>query len=285
MKYLFPGAFIIALAVTDAAAQSDAINVKGSDTMVQVANAWAEAYKKVNPNARVSVSGGGSGTGIAALLNGTANLCNSSREMKPAEKQSIKEKFGKDVKETTIGYDALAVYTNLRNPVKQISVEDLTEIWAEGGSIDAWDKINPAFKGQIVRVGRQNNSGTYDYFREHICGKTADGKQREFKPGASELNGSSEVIEQVAKTRTAMGYSGMGYKNEKVNWLAVSKKKGEKGVLPGTDVARSGEYPIARKLYIYTVGEPAGELKAYIDWILGPEGQKVVNKEGFVSLK
>jgi phosphate transport system substrate-binding protein len=140
-------------------------------------------------------------------------------------------------------------------------------------------------KGKITLFGRQNNSGTYDYFREHICGKTPEKKQREFRVGISEMNGSSEVVENVAKTPTGLGYSGMGYKTDKVNWLKVSNKKGEPGVEPGANVARSGNYPISRKLYMYTAGEPAPAIKAYIEWCVSPAGQKIVEQEGFVPLK
>jgi phosphate transport system substrate-binding protein len=203
--------------------------------------------------------------------------------MKPEEKAKLKAATGKDVKEFVVAYDALAVYSNPANPIKQISVEELREIWAEGGSIDRWEQVTPSFMGKIALFGRQNSSGTYDYFREHICGKK-DGKQREFRGGISELNGSSEVVENVAKTPTGLGYSGMGYKIDKVNWLKVSNKKGEPGVEPGIEVARSGKYPISRKLYLYTAGEPSGEIKAYIDWILSKAGQKLVEKEGFVPL-
>ena len=268
------------------ASSAVAINQKGSDTLVQVAQAWSEAYKKVNPGAQVNVAGGGSGTGIAALINGTIDICSASREMKASEKEEIKKKFGKDAVETVIGYDALAVYTNPGNPLKEISIEDLQGIYAEGGAINTWEQIVPEFKGEIVRASRQNSSGTYEYFREVVCGKKADGKTyNEFKQGASELTGSSEVVEFIAKTPLAIGYSGMGYKNDKVNWLAVSKKKGEKAVLPGHDAAKDGSYPIARKLYLYTIGEPTGEIKKYIDWILSKDGQALVEKEGFVSVK
>jgi phosphate transport system substrate-binding protein len=195
----------------------------------------------------------------------------------------VKQVTGKDPKEFVVAYDALAVYSNPSNPLKEISVEELREIWAEGGGTTAWEQINSAMQGKITLFGRQNNSGTYDYFREHICGKK-DGKQREFRAGISEMNGSAEVVENVAKTPTALGYSGMGYKTPNVNWLKVSNKKGEPSIEPGIDVARSGKYPIARKLYLYTAGEPTGEVKEYIDWILSPEGQKIVEKEGFVPL-
>ena len=261
------------------------IRAKGSDTMIQLATAWAEDYRKVAPNVMVNANGGGSGTGIAALQNGTTDICNASREIKPEEKAKVKETTGKDVQEFVVAYDALAVYAHPSNPVKEISVEELREIWAEGGSITTWEAINPALTGKITLFGRQNNSGTYDYFREHVCGKTADKKQREFRGGISEMNGSAEVVENVAKTPTGLGYSGMGYKTPSVNWLKVSNKKGEPGVEPGIEAARSGSYPISRKLYLYTAGEPTGETKAFIDWILSDEGQKIVGKEGFVPLK
>ena len=261
------------------------IRVKGSDTMVQLATAWAEAYRKVKPNVFVNANGGGSGTGIAALQNNTTDICDASREIKKEEIEKVKSVTGKDVKEFTVAYDALAVYANPANPIKEISVEELREIWAEGGGTTMWEQVNPAFKGKIALFGRQNNSGTYDYFREHVCGKTAEGKQREFRGGISEMNGSAEVVENVAKTPTGLGYSGMGYKTPTVNWLRVSNKKGEPGIEPGLEVARTGKYPIARKLYLYTAGEPTGEVKAYIDWILSPAGQKIVEQEGFVPLK
>jgi phosphate transport system substrate-binding protein len=271
-------------AAPESAAKKVEIRMKGSDTMIQLATAWAEEYRKVKPNVFVNANGGGSGTGIAALQNNNTDLCNASREIKPDEREKVKAASGREVKEFVTAYDALAVYSNPKNPIKNISIEELRDIWAEGGTLQNWEQINPAFTGKIVLFGRQNNSGTYDYFREHICGKK-DGKQREFRGGISELNGSAEVIENVAKTPTGLGYSGMGYKTPNVNWLAVSAKKGEPGVEPGVDAARSGKYPIARKLYIYTAGEPTGEIKAFIDWILSDAGQKIVEKEGFVPLK
>ncbi|HEY9174780.1 MAG TPA: phosphate ABC transporter substrate-binding protein [Verrucomicrobiae bacterium] len=266
------------------AAKPAEIRVKGSDTMIQLATAWAEAYRKVRPNVYVNANGGGSGTGIAALQNNNTDLCNASREIKPEEREKVKAATGKEVKEFVVAYDALAVYSHPSNPIKEITIEDLREIWAEGGTITQWEQVSPAFKGKIVLFGRQNNSGTYDYFREHVCGKTADKKQREFRGGISEMNGSAEVVENIARTPTALGYSGMGYKTPHVNWLKVAHKKGEPSVEPGVEAARSGKYPISRKLYIYCAGEPEGEVKAFIDWVLSPEGQKIVEKEGFVPV-
>jgi phosphate transport system substrate-binding protein len=260
------------------------IRMKGSDTMIQLATAWAEAYRKVKPNVFVNANGGGTGTGFAALQNNSTDICCASREIKKDETEKVKSVTGKEAKEFTVAHDALAVYSHPSNPMKEISIEELREIWAEGGTINTWEQINPAMKGKITLFGRQNNSGTYDYFREHICGKK-DGKQREFRGGVSEMNGSAEVVENIARTPTGLGYSGMGYKTPQVNWMKVSAKKGEPGIEPGTEVARSGKYPIARKLYLYTAGEPNADVKDFIDWILSPAGQKIVEKEGFVALK
>src|SRR5436190_489410 len=259
------------------------IKIVGSDTMVQLAGAWAEAYRKVKPNVFVNVTGGGSGKAFAAMQNNTTDIGNASREVKKEETEKVKAVTGKDLKEFAVAYDALAVYANPKDPIKEISVEELREVWAEGGTITDWEQLSPGSKGHITLFGRQNNSGTYDYFREHICGKK-DGKQREFREGISEMNGSSEVVENVAKTPLSMGYSGMGYKTPNVNWLKVSAKKGGEAVEPGIEAARSGKYPISRKLYMYVPGQPKGEIKAYIDWILSPAGQKIVEKEGFVPL-
>jgi phosphate transport system substrate-binding protein len=261
------------------------IRLKGSDTMIQLATTWAEAYRKVKPHVFVSAAGGGSGTGIAALQNNNTDICTASRDIKPDERDKVKSASGKEAKETVVAYDALAVYAHPSNPIKEMSIEELREIWSEGGLITQWEQVNPAFKGKLVLFGRQNSSGTYDYFREHVCGKTADKKQREFRGAISEMNGSAEVVENVARTPTSLGYSGMGYKTPAVNWLMISNKKGEPGVVPGVEAARSGKYPISRKLYMYTAGEPQGEVKAFIDWVLSPEGQKLVEKEGFVPLQ
>jgi phosphate transport system substrate-binding protein len=270
---------------TDAAARPIEIRVKGSDTMIQLATAWAEAYRQVRPNVFVSASGGGSGTGFAALQNNNTDICIASRELKSEERDRVKVATGKDTKETTVAYDALAVYAHPSNPIAELSVDDLREVWAEGGTITQWDQLHPAFPGRIVLFGRQNSSGTYDYFREHICGKTPEKKQREFRSGISEMNGSAEVVENVARTPSGLGYSGMGYKTPGVKWLKISARKGEPAVEPAVDAARSGQYPVSRKLYMYTAGEPQGEIKAFIDWVLSPAGQGLVAKEGFVPLQ
>ena len=258
------------------------IKNKGSDTLVQVAQAWAEAYKDSVPDVTVQVSGGGSGTGITALINGTVDIANASRAMKDKEKEEIKAKFGPDtaINEYVVGFDGIAVYTHKDNPIKEMSIDQLKGVYAEGGEIDNWEKISSDFTGEIQRASRQNNSGTYVFFREAVCGKGG-----EFKQGANSLSGSKEVVEFVTTTPNAIGYSGMGYKNEHVNWLAVSKAEGDPAFEPTIENVLSKDYPIARPLFLYTVGEETPEVKAYIEWILDAAGQKIVAEQKFVPLK
>ena len=264
---------------------SHAISIKGSDTLVQVATAWAERYSEMGKGVSVNASGGGSGTGIACLIDGTVDIATSSREIKAQEKADILTKRGMEVHEHVIGHDALAIYVNPANPLDSISVAELREIWAEDGSLTNWSMLTPALTGKVVLIGRQNSSGTYDYFRETVCGKTKAGVHREFRGGVSELNGSSEVIEKIAKVKPALGYTGMGYKNDHVKWLAVSREKGGPAVLPSIAGVRSGAYPIARKLYLYTVGDPSPQVREFLAWTLSEEGQAIVAQEGYVPVK
>lgn len=258
------------------------ITVKGSDTLVQVATGWAEVYHASKDTVDVSASGGGSGTGIAGLIDGTVDVATSSREMKPEEREKIRAKRGAEVHEHVVGLDALAIFVHPSNPIDHLSLPDLQRMWAEDGDLRDWSALTPAMRGRIVLLGRQNSSGTYDYFREVVCGKTAAGVHREFRGGVSELNGSSEVVEKIAKAPLALGYTGMGYATPRVKWLAISKKPGEPAVTPSIESATSGAYPIARKLYLYTVGEPTPELRAFLDWTLSPAGQAIVAQEGYV---
>lgn len=255
----------------------------GSDTMVNLAQAWAEAYAKVEPSVSVEVSGGGSGVGIAALINGTAEIANASRVLEPEEREKAKAKAGTDPKEILVAYDGLAIYVHKSNPLEQISVEELSELYRENGSIDNWSqlgvKIPDARGDEIVRVSRQNNSGTYHYFREHVVGKKND-----FKLGSLDMNGSKDVVEQVGKTPGAMGYSGLGYATPAVKILKVSAKKGQPGVMPSNESILDGTYPIARPMFMYTPGEPSPAAKKYLEWVLSPEGQKVVEETGYVPL-
>jgi phosphate transport system substrate-binding protein len=259
------------------------IQSKGSDTMVNLAQAWAEEYKKVDPGVEVEVSGGGSGVGIAALTRGTIDIANASRNMKLEEIETAKKNTGKEPKEFIVGHDALGIFVHKDNPLTEISVEQLAQIYVEGGTATKWSdlgvKIPGATSDEIVRVSRQSSSGTYEFFREHILNK------RDFKLGSRDMNGSKEVVELVASTPTAIGYSGMGYDEPgKVKMLKVASKKGEPAIEPSVANTLNKSYPIARSLLVYTLGEPTGEVAKYVNWTLTDAGQKIVEQSGYVPL-
>lgn len=263
-------------------ARKAVIQNKGSDTMVNLAQAWAEEYAGVANDVAVEVSGGGSGVGIAALIRGTVDIANSSRNMKAQEIEEARRNTGKEPKEVVVGYDALAVYAHKDNPLQEIALDELAPIFAEGGQTTRWSQLGVKVPGAaddtIVRVSRQSSSGTYEFFREHVLAN------KDFKLGSRDLNGSKEVVELVGSTPTAIGYSGMGYATPAVKMLRLAPKKGAPAVAPSVETATSGAYPLSRSLLVYTLGEPQGAVKAYLDWILSPAGQRVVERSGYVPL-
>lgn len=263
-------------------AATSTVQVQGSDTMVNLAQAWAEAYAKVDPNTSVEVGGGGSGVGIAALINGTIDIATASRNMKPDEKTKAKNNSGKDTQEITVGYDCLAVYVHKNNPMSEITIEQLEKIFVEGGNITKWSDLGVNIPGcdssEIIRVSRQSNSGTYEFFREHVLNK------KDFKLGSRDMNGSKEVVELVSKTPCAIGYSGMGYSTDQVKMLKVATKQGAPSVAPTVETAQNKTYPIARPLFLYTLGQPEGGAKKFISWTLSEDGQKIVQETGYVPV-
>jgi phosphate transport system substrate-binding protein len=252
----------------------------GSDTMVNVALAWAEEYKKLKPNINVAVAGGGSGTGIAALINGTTDIVNSSRAMKRTEISKSKNTHNQTPKQHIMGLDALAVYVHADNPLEEITIEQIGMIYAEDGNITKWSQLGvtpPGGNDEIIRISRQSNSGTYVYFKETVI---PEGK--EFKLGTRDLHGSKDVVELIGTTPSAIGYSGMGYATSHVKMLKVAIKKGDSNTGPSLQNAIDKKYPISRPLYMYTVGEPTGDIKSYIDWCLSDAGQKIVVDSGYI---
>jgi phosphate transport system substrate-binding protein len=181
-----------------------------------------------------------------------------------------------------VGYDALAIYVHPSNPLNEISLEELSDIYREGGKIDKWSQVGVTLPGgdEIIRVSRQNNSGTYHYFREMVVGKKSD-----FKLGSRDMNGSKDVVELVSRTPNAIGYSGLGYRTDKVKVLKVSKKKGGPYVEPSIPTTWDNTYPIARPMFMYTPGQPPSHVQKYIDWIHTDAGQQVVKESGYVPLK
>ena len=258
------------------------IQNKGSDTLVNVAQAWAEEYKKVNPRVAVAVTGGGSGTGISAMINGTVDLANSSRRMKSSELEAAR-KNGTDPLEFIVGFDALAVYLHQDNPISEMNFEVLKGIYGEGGSIENWSQLGVEIpgcsSGEVVRVSRQNNSGTYIYFREPVLGKTG-----EYKLGSRDMHGSKDVVDLVSKTPCAIGFSSLAYATHDVKMPCVRKSGEGDCVSPSVNAAIDGSYPIARPLFMYTAGAPEGRIKEYLDWILGPEGQCIIQEKGYAPV-
>jgi phosphate transport system substrate-binding protein len=266
-----------------APAQQQAIQNIGSDTMVNLAQAWAEEYAKVEPAVSIEVSGGGSGVGIAALINKTADIANASRKLEPEEERKATASTGQTPSEFVVGFDGLAVYVNKSNPLDSISIEQLSDIYREGGKLTKWSELGVkaipgARSDDIIRVSRQNNSGSYQYFREVVAGK------KDFEAGSLDMNGSKDVVEQVGKTAGAIGYSGLGYATPEVKILKVSRVKGQPGVLPSIASVHDKSYPISRPLFMYTPGAPSPAVKKYLDWIMSDAGQKIVEQTGYVPL-
>ena len=254
------------------------IQNKGSDTLVNVAQAWAEDYQVVNPTVVVAVSGGGSGTGIASLINGTVDIANSSRAIKDSEVEQAR-KNGQDPIQHIVGYDALAIFLHADNPIDEISIEQLQDIYVDGASTQSWTDLGvevPGCKDQeIVVVSRQNNSGTYAYFREAVLGA------QDFRLGTRDMHGSKDVVDLVEKTPCAIGYSGLAYTTDHVKMPCVSQEPGSACVAPSVDTAVDGSYPIARPLFMYTNGEPTGYIGDYLNWIKSDEGQCIILAKGY----
>lgn len=254
------------------------IQNKGSDTLVNVAQSWAEAYKTVDPNVAVAVSGGGSGTGISALINGTVDIANASRQMKDKEISLAREK-GIEPKEHLVGYDALAVFLHKNNPIEKMTFAQLAGIYGEGGTITKWSQLGVQVPGcdsdEIIVVSRQNNSGTYAYFKEEILA------EKDFRMGTKDMHGSKDVGDLVAHTPCAIGYSGLAYLDNSVKAPCIAKDDASACVMPSRQTAVDRTYPIARPLFMYTNGEPKGAVKAYLDWILSDKGQCIIQEKGY----
>ena len=254
------------------------IQNKGSDTLVNVAQAWAEAYPEVNPEVAVAVSGGGSGTGIASMINGTVDIANASRSMKDKELK-LARKNGQTPVEHVVGYDALAVFIHKNNPIKSMSLTQLKDIYSRDPKVRKWSDMGitvPGCKDEIVVVSRQNNSGTYAYFKSTVLGK--GGKYRQ---GTLDMHGSKDVVDLVEKTPCSIGYSGLAYATDHLKTVCIATNGADACVMPTVATASDRSYPIARPLFMYTNGTPKGEIKNYMDWIMSDVGQCILVKKGY----
>lgn len=260
---------------------SKTITNTGSDTMVNLALAWAEQYQKENPDIQISVTGGGSGTGINALLSGTTDIANASREMKDEEKATADEN-GFKPQELVIARDAIAVIVNPENPVSELSLEMISKIYK--CEINNWSELGGEDR-PIVRLSRESNSGTHVYFLETVI-RLGDKEDKSiFCPQTLLLPSSEGIISEVRDNPNAIGYDGLGYVTDEVKMLALAGNETKEFVLPSESTANDGSYPISRNLFIYTRGEPVGEIRDYLDWILSAEGQSIVSQLGFVPVK
>jgi phosphate transport system substrate-binding protein len=261
-----------------AAELSGSITVKGSDTMVNLASAWAEAFSNENSKVTISVTGGGSGTGIAALINKQTDIANASRPMSDKEKQDA-ESNGVDATETTVALDGLSVVVNPSNPVSELSIPQLSDIYS--GKISNWKDVG-GNDATIVVLARDTNSGTHVFFKEHVV--QYENKELEYGSDVQFMAATQAGFDEVAQNENAIMYGGLGYVTDEVKPLGIKKDASSPAVHASIETVKSGEYPVARPLFVYTNGEPSGLLRAYIDWILSDGGQAVVEELEFVPI-
>lgn len=274
MKKLFL-VLIIGLMALGFTNQETVITVKGSDTMVILAQRWAEKYMSEHPGVNIQVTGGGSGVGIAALINGATDICNASRPMKPTEREKLKARYNSLGVEIKSAKDGLSVYLNESNPVKELSLEQLKGIYT--GKIKNWKEVGGK-DAKIIVYGRENSSGTYVYFKDNVL------MGDDYTSTMQSLPGTAAVVNAVVKDRNAVGYGGAAYAKG-VKYAAVKKDANSQGYLPTEQNIKAGTYPISRYLYMYTKSKPTGAIKDYIDWILSPAGQQIVTKVGYFPAK
>jgi len=258
---------------------SVAIENMGSDTLVNLALAWAEDYMNRHPEVRISVTGGGSGTGIAALINGTVDIANASREMKPEEIERARAN-GIEPREFVVARDAIAVVVHPSNPVDGLTLQQIAALYT--GEITNWQAVGGEDRA-VVLLSRESNSGTYVYFLENVLRLGDPTNQALFSPDTLLMPSSEGISAEIRQNPNAIGYDGLGYVTPDQKTLAVARASGDEYVLPSVKTVNSGAYPISRPLYMYTAGEPQGAVKAYLDWILN-EGQARVAELGFVPL-
>jgi len=253
----------------------------GSDTIVNLALAWAERYQIEHPDVRISVTGGGSGTGLAALINGTVDIANASRKIKDEEIAQAQANGIQPV-EHIIARDAIAVIVNPENPVSELTLQQISDIYS--GKITNWKEVGGDDR-PIVRLSRETNSGTHVYFLETVLRLGDKGNKTLFAMNTLLLPSSEGIIAEVRQNPNAIGYDGLGYVPADVKKIAIAQSGDEPFVLPSVETVNDKTYPIARDLYMYTAGEPTGTIKDYLDWILSPEAQEIVLKLGFVPIK
>jgi len=251
------------------------ITIKGSDTMVILGQKWAEVYMGKHPETKIQVTGGGSGTGIAALINGTTDIAEASRPMKPEEIGQAESKQHKKVKEIAVALDGLTVYVNKDNRVEALSLPQLRKIYT--GQVTNWNEVGGS-DGPIVLYGRENNSGTYVFFKEHVL------QNDDYSPRTQTLPGTASVVNAVVKDKNGIGYGGIAYA-EGLKGVKIKKDDLAPPVEGNLETVQSGKYGLSRELYFYTFDSMSPDVQAFVTWVLGPDGQKVVTDVGYFPVK
>jgi phosphate transport system substrate-binding protein len=249
--------------------------------MVNLALAWAEAYTAQHPEVPISVTGGGTGTGIAALINGTVDIANASRAMTPEEVDEAQANGIEPVEHIVAG-DAIAVVVNSTNPVSALTIDQLSDIFT--GKITRWREVGGEDR-PIVLLSRESNSGTHIYFLENVVRKGEKDNQSLFSPDTLLMPSSEGISAEIRQNPNAIGYDGLGYVTSDQKTISVARKAGEPYIPPSIETVKNGSYPIARVLYMYTSGQPTGIIREYLDWITSAEGQEIVEELGFVPLQ
>jgi phosphate transport system substrate-binding protein len=275
MKTLSSLVLIAAALASPVAANAGSITIKGSDTMVLLGQRWAEQYMAKNSGTTIQVTGGGSGTGISALINGTTDVCQASRPMSAAEKGNLRDRYNTTGVETPVARDGLSVYVNANNAVKELTMDQLRLIFT--GKVTNWKEVG-GNDAKIIVYSRENSSGTYVFFKEHVL-KNADYTSR-----AQSMPGTAAVVNAVAKEKNAIGYGGAAYAKG-IHVLSIKKDDASPAVTPDLAHVQDGSYPLSRPLFFYTRNKPAGDIKAFVDWVLSAEGQEIVTKVGYFPVK
>jgi len=268
-------ALLAALVALAGAASARPVTVKGSDTMVILGQRWAEAYMNATPGAVVMVTGGGSGTGIAALINGTTDVCQASRAMRPDEKLKLRDRYQTMGVEIPVARDGVTIYVHESNPVPALTIAQVRDIYM--GRITNWKQVGGR-DATILLYGRENSSGTYGFFKEHVLGN------RDFSDRLQALPGTSAVVNAVSKDANGIGYGGAAYAKG-VKEVPLKRDDKSPAVIPSLPSVADGSYALSRHLFFYTRTKPAGDVKRFVDWVLSPEGQKLVGAVGYYPLK
>ena len=275
MKHVGILILVLALLVNTTMVGQDKITVKGSDTMVILAQRWAEKYMVAHPDVVIQVTGGGSGVGISALINGATDICNASRPMKPSEFDKLKQRYGTRGVEIKSALDGLSVYVNSGCPVQELSLGQLKDIYT--GKITNWKDIGGPNE-KIILYGRENSSGTYVYFKDNVL------MGDDYTSTVQSMPGTAAVVNAVAKDKNGIGYGGAAY-GKGIREVKVKKDATSPAYAPTVENIKSGDYPISRYLYMYVRNRPTGALKNYIDWTLSEEGQKIVSEVGYFPIR